>query len=71
MTPRFRLLHPTHHMSVLELHKGKVPSAESAPAPVNIDGNVEYEIDKILTHRGAKNRTYLVKWRGYEDTEAT
>jgi hypothetical protein len=71
MTPRFRLLHPTHHVSVLERHKGKVPSAESAPAPVNVDGNVEYEIDKILTHRGAKTRTYLVKWRGYEDAEAT
>jgi hypothetical protein len=71
MTPRYRLLHPTHHVSVLELHKGSPPSASNAPAPVDVDGEVEYEIDCILQHKGAKNPLYLVKWKGYRDAEAT
>ena len=71
LTPRFRLLHPTHHVSALELHYGDAPTEDGAPGPIEIDDHVEYEIERILSHRGEKTKSYLVKWRGYDDVEAT
>ncbi len=48
MTLRFRLLHPTYYVSVLELYRGSPLSAKDVPTPIDVDGNVEYEIDQIL-----------------------
>lgn len=30
-----------------------------------------YEVEAILDHRGVKKRKYLVKWKGYDDSENT
>lgn len=40
------------------------------PAPLEIDGDLEYEVEKVLDHRDRKvgNRIltrYLVSWKGY------
>jgi hypothetical protein len=37
------------------------------PAPDIIDGEPEWEIERITGHRGKKNRHYHVKWRGYDE----
>ncbi len=40
------------------------------PPPVLVDGNEEYEVEKILQHRKRRGRRqYLVKWVGFPDTE--
>ena len=45
------------------------------PAPIQVDGEVEYEIDHIVSHKfddKTGRRTYKVRWKGYgpeEDTE--
>ena len=41
------------------------------PSPELIDGEEEYEIDKILKHRVVRNqRQFLVSWKGYPLSEA-
>jgi Chromo (CHRromatin Organisation MOdifier) domain len=47
---------------------------QSPPPPVEIDGETEYEISKILDtkidrHRKPCNLLYLVRWAGYEGTD--
>jgi hypothetical protein len=46
---------------------------EDPPPPVEVDGEIEYEIDEILDSRIDKRRCcklqYLVKWTGYEGTD--
>ena len=46
---------------------------ETRPPPDLIDGNEEYKVEAILTHRTYKNRQtrYLVKWKGYDSSENT
>ena len=46
---------------------------ETRPPPDLINGNEEYEVEVILTHRTYKNRQtrYLVKWKGYDSSENT
>ena len=37
-----------------------------------MDGNLEYEVEAILRHRGkGARRQYLVSWKGYDLSEAT
>ena len=37
-----------------------------------MDGNLEYEVEAILRHRGkGAQRQYLVSWKGYDLLEAT
>ena len=39
---------------------------------VEIQDHIEYEVDAILTHRVRRGKViYLVKWKGYDDTENT
>ena len=41
------------------------------PAPVVIDGYEEWEVERILRQHGRGNRThYLVKYAGYDESEA-
>lgn len=70
-----RAVHPVFHVSMLE------PSAESAipnrvqspPPPVEVDGETEYEIAKIVDSKIDRRRAckllYKVAWLGYEDTD--
>jgi hypothetical protein len=36
------------------------------PLPVTVDGQLEYEVEEVIAHRGqGRMRKYLVKWVGY------
>ena len=43
--------------------------------PVLVGDEIEYEVEKILRHRGRRGRgggfEYLVLWKGFDVTEAT
>ena len=42
------------------------------PPPEEIEGEEEYEIAKILSHRGSPGRrSYLMSWKGYSPAENT
>ena len=42
------------------------------PPPQLVDGNLEYDVEAILRHRGEGVRhQYLVLWKGYDLSEAT
>ena len=63
-------LHDTFHVSLLKPHHGQVPAR---PMPILIDGEPEYEVDRIVGKRlGRQNEPeYLVAWKGYSATENT
>ena len=62
-------LHPTFHDSLLHPYSGTPPQA---PPPVEIDGQLEYEVDQILQHRSHRGRIqYLVRWKGYKAEDDT
>jgi transposase InsO family protein len=37
------------------------------PPPDLIEGEQEWEVERIVSHKGKKNRQYQVKWQGYEE----
>jgi hypothetical protein len=59
-------VHPVFHISLLE------PADDSIPLQTTFgltsEEDRQYEVDKILGRRG---QMYLVKWKGYEDSENT
>jgi hypothetical protein len=65
-------VHPVFHISLLRPFK---PGSNQPPPPVPvlIEGEPEYEVERILNHRNRKfsnkskhtKREYLVKWSGY------
>jgi hypothetical protein len=68
------MVHPVFHVSMLE---PEIPSSipnrtDDPPPPVEIDGEVEYEIAAILDTKVDRRRRckllYLVRWAGYEGT---
>lgn len=72
---QFKGVHPVYHISMLEPH---VPSSipgrvASPPPPVEIDGDIEYEISEIVDSKLDKRQKcpllYCVRWTGYEDTD--
>ena len=45
---------------------------ESPPSPIVIEGEEEYEVERILRHKGkGASHRYLVLWKGYPLTEAS
>lgn len=71
---QFNGVHPVYHISMLEPH---VPSSipgrvASLPPPVEINGDIEYEISEIVDSKLDKRRKcpllYRICWTGYEDT---
>ena len=67
-------IHPTFHASNLKAYI-RHPEFErevEPPPPELVDGNLEYEVEAILRHRGkGARRQYLVSWKGYDLSEAT
>ena len=67
MIPAWRI-HPVFHVSLLEPYRdnGKV---QPPPPPVEVEGDLEYEVESIEGHRFRGGRhprtTYLVAWKGY------
>src|SRR6266540_169671 len=70
-----RSVHPVFHVSMLKPHTpSSIPNhTEPPPMPVEVDGELKYEIAKILNTKIDKRRhcklLYLVKWLGYEGTD--
>ena len=67
-------IHPTFHASNLKayIRHPKFKREVDPPPPVLVDGNLEYEVEAILRHRGkGARRQYLVLWKGYDLSEAT
>lgn len=67
-------IHPVFHVSLLT----KVPTdtipgrIQPPPPPIIIEGQEEHIIDRILdTDFKRGKRRYLVKWKGYDDSENT
>lgn len=74
MPPYLRTVHPVFHVSQLEpAFPNTIPDREvPPPAPVEIDGELEFEVAEILDskldRRYACRLRYYVRWAGYEGT---
>lgn len=71
-----KAVHPVYHVSMLEpFIPSSIPArVPSPPPPVEVDGEIEYEISEILDSKIDKRRRkcplqYLVRWSGYEGTD--
>lgn len=66
--PEGMRIHPIFHISLLE----KAPDESTIATRITVDDSSEYEVERILKVRGsAKRRQYLIKWKGYADSENT
>ena len=70
--PKTWKIHPVFHASLLspyrknEVHGWNFP----APPPDLIDGEEEYEIEKIIRHHGPpSSHSFLIRWKGYSAEE--
>ena len=71
LTPRYRHIHPTQHVSRLEPYFGP-PHRSERPDPVVIDEQPEWFVERILdTKPRGRGVQYLVKWKGYGYEENT
>ena len=70
-----RTVHPVYHISMLEPHSpSEIPNRiPSPPPPIEVEGELEYEISEIVDSKLDKRRKcpllYYVKWSGYENTD--
>jgi hypothetical protein len=65
-------VHPVFHMSLLEpCRVNDIPGRLAPPPPpVELDGEIEYEVEAILDSRKVRGKLqYRVEWKGYQDTE--
>jgi hypothetical protein len=70
LTPSMSKLHNVFHVSLLEpTNKSSIPNRrQDPPPPVEIAGEDEYEVDRIVNSERRRGRVvYLVQWKGYED----
>ena len=71
----YRGVHPVFHVSMLEPHHTSlIPNRiSSPPPPVQVEGDLEYEIERILDSKIDKRYRcrllYYVKWLGYDGTD--
>ncbi|KAJ2891394.1 hypothetical protein MKZ38_000508 [Zalerion maritima] len=66
--PRSMQIHPIFHILLLE----PAPSRAQLDKTTELENEEEYEVEKILAHRGEGPQTeYLVKWKGCDDDENT
>ena len=67
-------IHPTFHASHLKayIRHPEFKREVEPPPPIHVDGELEYEVEAILCHRGkGAQRRYLILWKGYPLSEAT
>jgi hypothetical protein len=68
-------IHPVFHVSLLSPYRANtIPGRQQAPAPppIVIDGNDEWELEKILDSRiHYRKLQYYVDWKGYTPAERT
>jgi len=60
-------LYDTFHASLLTPYKENDVHGPNytRPPPDLINGEEEWEIERIIRHSGTKNRRYQVKWKGF------
>lgn len=62
--------HPVFHVSQLQPYRSD-GRLQPPPMPIDVDGEVEYEVEQVIAHRDTKigkrrtRREYLIKWLGY------
>jgi hypothetical protein len=67
-------IHPVFHITLLSPYRENAAHGKNftEPPPELIEGEQEYEVEAILSARGkGKQRRYLIKWKGYPDSENT
>ena len=67
-------IHDVFHASLLSTYRETAEHRPNFinPPPEEIDGEEEYEVANILSHRGTPGRrTYFVSWKGYSSVENT
>ncbi|CAJ0960037.1 unnamed protein product [Ranitomeya imitator] len=59
-------IHNVFHRSLLRRYEVPVVPSLEPPAPVLVEGELEYVVEKILDSRVSRRKLqYLVKWKGY------
>ena len=60
-------IYPVVNVSKLQMYKPQVEGQKAMkPAPVIVEGEEEYEVEKILNRRKIRERNkFLVRWKGY------
>ena len=70
--PKTWKIHPVFHASLLSPYRENEVHGKNFPAPPPdlINGEEEYEIKKIIRHRGTPTtRSFLIRWKGYSAEE--
>ncbi|KAJ9511483.1 hypothetical protein QJQ45_029857 [Haematococcus lacustris] len=73
LSPAMSRIHPVFHVSLLRPYEGnfgRLPPTELGW----LDDSPQYEVERIVNHRhvrAGKAKEYLVKWKGYEDSDNT
>ena len=70
--PKTWKIHPIFHASLLSPYRENEVHGKNFPVPPPdlIDGEEEYEIEKIIRHRGTPStRSFLIRWKGYSAEE--
>lgn len=70
LTPQYRTIHPTVHVSLLEPYHGNPHEANQRPGPIQVGDADEWLVERILQESKDKKH-YYVKWAGYGDEENT
>lgn len=68
--PKSMRIHPVFHVQLLHRHhKNTIPGrVQPEPQPVVIDGEQEWEVEKILDSRFFRRRfEYLIKWLNFDE----
>lgn len=66
--PKSLHIHDVFHVQLLEKYiENEIPGrTQVAPSPIEVEGDLEYEVECILDHRFyRKRRQFLIKWLGY------
>jgi hypothetical protein len=59
LPPLLRYIYPTFYVSILEEHYRN--ASQEGPAPIIVDSQPKYKVERILSHKGTKPRMYRVK----------
>ena len=63
---KYARLHPVFHVLLLKEHLA-VGASPAPPDPIEVDGQQEYEVERILGHHQLRNRTqYLIRCHRYD-----
>ena len=73
MGKRFSHLSKVQNIEYIRPYYRRTPDVgptERPPSPIIIDGEREYEVEDIISHRYAGNRLqYLIRWSGHREDD--